>query len=306
MTNKKVVVTGSTGFIGKRFVELLLNKNFKVLGIDPNETDIVHKNYEHHLGFASTLNDELIKNYFNTQTTVFHIGATKHRESSTDPKKIIHSNIIDLQNLLEICKKYHIKKLFFTSSLYVYGLKVSAPYKENSPTLPDSLYGMTKLIGENLIEEFTKDSKTSALVLRLFFVYGPGQRNKSSNYDSVIHKTIKNILSNKNIEIYGSGNQIMDFIYIDDLCDFFIENIDSTPNNKYTVTNFCSGEKVSVLKLVTSIKKLMDSNKKIVFTKPDWTNNTARYGSRVFFKKEFSYELKTDLEKGILNCLNDY
>ena len=302
----KVVVTGSSGFIGNRLTRFLLDKNIEVLGIDPMDSRINDKLYTHHKGFSNSLTSKIIDNFFNSETVLFHIGALKHRSSLNNYNQMINSNVIDFQNLIEIAKAKKIKKILYTSSLYVYGVENESPYSEQkSLTAPSSLYGITKLLGEKLLETFSEETKITSLSLRLFFVYGPNQNTENSNYDSLIHKSIKLLKNDKSPEIYGTGEQTMDFIYVDDLCNYMLKFIHSE-NVGYSVLNFASGNRISVLDTVKKIINLTNSKNKIVFRDADWTNNLNRYGDNKKLLDSFIPVTFTSFEDGLIKCINSH
>ena len=232
------IVTGSSGFIGSNLVAYLLRNNIKTLGIDPFEPEIENDLFENHLGYVDTLPDEMVNKFFNRDTTLFHIGAKKHRSEHTNTEEIINANVNDFYRLLNLVKLKPVK--LYLLSLYVYGTKNAPPYREETPTAPETIYGITKLLGEKLLEKFSNEMGIPSLSLRLFFIYGSNQRTMASNYESVIHKTIKLVNENKSPEIYGSGEQGMDFVHVDDLCQFFIDQL-STHESGYDVLNFSSG-----------------------------------------------------------------
>lgn len=303
----KCIVTGSSGFIGKNLVKELLKNNYEVLGIDPNKSSINDTKYLHHQGFSEDIPKEIIENYFNSDTTLFHIGASKHRNEKQNYKAIEYSNVQDLNNLLQIVKKNPVRRIVFTSSLYVYGTQTISPYSEDDLIKPDTIYGESKHKGELLIQNFSEKTLIPNTILRLFFIFGPGQKTMNSNYDSLIHSTIKKIKQNKNPIVYGSGNQSMDFVFIDDLTKFLYsfsnKNTDLKGNN---LLNFSSGQKFTVLEIVNLIIKLMNVNTKINFHEADWTEGLSRYGSNNQLKKVFNVEELTNIIDGIQKCIDSY
>lgn len=299
----KAIVTGSSGFIGKRLTELLLESNHEVLGIDPLKPTISHSNYHHHIGYFDSLNNKDIKSFFNKETILYHVGAKKHRDSIENYNEMIFANVEDLKYLTNLLIKHPVKRVVFTSSLYVYGISNEAPFSEKSFTAPHSLYGITKLLGEKLFENLSKSSDIKHTILRLFFIYGPGQNTENSNYDSLIHKTIKKLRNKENPIIYGSGNQTMDFVFVDDLCKFMIEHTkDGFTEN--LISNFSSGKHYSVKQVIEKIKQILDSNVKNIHTDADWTEGLNRYGTIDNLRKYLKINELTSLDDGLKKCID--
>ena len=292
------IVTGSSGFIGSNLVAYLLRNNIKTLGIDPFEPEIENDLFENHLGYVDTLPDEMVNKFFNRDTTLFHIGAKKHRSEHTNTEEIINANVNDFYRLLNLVKLKPVKKIIFTSSLYVYGTKNSPPFSEETPTAPETIYGITKLLGEKLLEKFSKETGIPSLSLRLFFIYGSNQRTRASNYESVIHKTVKLVKENKSPEIYGSGEQGMDFVHVDDLCQFFIDQL-STHESGYDVLNFSSGTCTTINELVDKIKKICNSNINNDYFDSDWTEGLKRYGTNKKLQNKLKINNLINLDDGL-------
>ena len=303
----KSIVTGSSGFIGKNLTQKLLQNNYEVLGVDPNPSLINDSNYFHHQGYSEDIPEEIIERYFTSDTTLFHIGASKHRNEKLNNKEIYYSNIQDLSNLLEIIKKKPVRRIVFTSSLYVYGTQAKSPYSEKSTVTPDTVYGKSKHKGELSIQDFSEKNLIPSTILRLFFIYGPDQKTLNSNYDSLIHKTIKRLKQGKNPIVYGSGNQSMDFVFIDDLINFlYLCSERKTDLKGNYLLNFSSGKKFSVIEIIKLISEIMKVDVKMNFNEADWTNRLSRYGSNDELKKVFDIDSFTNLTDGINKCVKSY
>jgi len=299
----KAVVTGASGFIGKRLTEFLLNSEIEVLGIDPLSTSMVHKNYIHHNGYFENLDEEHVKKFFNKDTILYHVGAKKHRDSIENHNEMLYANVEDLKNLTNLVSSNPVKRIVFTSSLYVYGLKNEAPFHEDDFTAPHSLYGITKLLGEKIIQNLSENTKINYSILRLFFIYGPNQNTENSNYDSLIHKTIKKLKSNENPVIYGSGKQTMDFVFVDDLCKFMIEHTQDD-FSKNMISNFSSGKHYSVEQVVDKLKQILNSNIENLYTDPDWTDGLNRFGTTEYLENYLNLEKLTSLDDGLKKCID--
>lgn len=218
------LVTGAAGFIGSHLCKRLLEEDFEVLGIDCF-TDfypkwIKKKNIKALLEkkkfefIAEDLNRLDSKSLMNRADYVFHLAAQAGVRDSWGQNFSIYTqnNIEATQKLLEAARGSRIKKFIYASSSSVYGHCPELPMSETSPLYPFSPYGVTKLAAEQLCVLYFKNYGLPCVSLRLFTVYGPGQRP-----DMAFHKFFKAIREDKQIRVFGDGKQTRDFTYVDDV-----------------------------------------------------------------------------------------
>ncbi len=222
----KCLVTGAAGFIGSHLCRKLLEQNHEVLGVDVftdfypkwmKERSVEPLKKEKNFEFLQKdLNELDLKDILKNIDTVFHLAAQAGVRSSWGENFSVYSknNIEATQNLLEASRDSKISKFIYASSSSVYGLCPELPMKETSPLFPFSPYGVTKLAAEQLCLLYHKNYGVPAVSLRFFTVYGPGQRP-----DMAFHKFFKSIAEDKEISIFGDGNQTRDFTYVDDIIE---------------------------------------------------------------------------------------
>jgi UDP-glucose 4-epimerase len=153
---------------------------------------------------------------------VFHLAACKHHVAGDHPLRLWQTNVDATYALLQGCRQAEVKRVVFASSLYVYGRRELPPMAEEERIEPTTLYGISKLTGERLMDYFSECSNFTTLSLRLFFVYGPGQ-NISKGYPSVIVKTARRLLSGQTPLMTGDGSQQFDYVFIDDVVEAFLK-----------------------------------------------------------------------------------
>ena len=203
MTREKVLVTGSSGFIGSHLVEHL-RKDYDVIGIDKN-SDVYHKDVKF---YQQDINDE--PTFKDKVDIVIHLAAKAGVRDSQDKfDEYVHDNILGTKSVLDNCIKYwKPSRVYIASSSSIYGDTINYGY------CPKSLYAMSKVATEMIATSY-RNSKMlhNIYCMRLFTVYGPKQRKGLA-----MREFIDKILKDEPITVYGDGTQSRDFTYIDDLC----------------------------------------------------------------------------------------
>lgn len=187
---KKVGVIGQKGFLGSHLITEL------------DRQKIIYSTFPGNL-----LNTEDIQSYFDASkidTAIFLVGGHFPPINS-----LIEKNVTTLSNFLEIGTKNGLKKIIYASSGAVYG-NANHPSLESDKLLPNTSYGLTKKIAEEVIEYYKYKSNLQSIILRFTSVYGYG------NKTGVIYQFWKSITENQFINIEGDGTQIRDFLHISD------------------------------------------------------------------------------------------
>ena len=236
----KILITGSSGFIGFHLSKKLLEKGIKVHGYDSmnNYYDVnlkkarckILKKYKN---FSFTKNElenrKALEKIFKKfkPSVVIHLAAQAGvRYSIEKPRVYLDSNITGTYNIIEISKKLNVKHLIMASSSSVYGANKKIPFKETDKTETQlSIYAATKKSNESMAHSYSNIWKMPITMLRFFTVYGPWGRP-----DMALFKFTKGILNNKKIDIYNNGKMYRDFTYIDDIVDGIRMLINKIPN----------------------------------------------------------------------------
>ena len=227
----KFVVTGGAGFVGSNIVKQLLKQNHTPIVID--------NMYRGKMERISSLGVEFhkidirdfdqIKNIVKDSDGIFHEAAlTDVQESFTKQQEYQDVNVKGTENIFKIAKEFDLKVVYASSSS-IYGNPKKSPIIENSERNPINPYGKTKLDDEVLAEKYSND-KVSIIGLRYFNVYGKGQ---TGSYAGVITKFINNLKEKKSPIIFGSGNQLRDFISVEDVALANISAMQSNVNNGF-------------------------------------------------------------------------
>ena len=272
---KNILVTGGAGYIGSHIVEQLVKKNFlKIFIVDDLSTG--HKrliNKKATFIKANINKTQLIKKIIlkNKIDTIIHLAAkTIVTESEKKPKLYYKANVLGTSSLLDAAKNSSVKNFLFSSTAAVYGSKIRY-VNEKSKTLPDSVYGKTKLQAEDLVK---RNFKKNYIILRYFNVVGASPSKKIgliNKYGQLFKNFAVEILKNKpKLKIYGKdyntkdGTCIRDFIHVSDLADIHLKVfLKASKDNKSVILNCGYGKGFSVLEVVDNFKKF-SKNKVIV------------------------------------------
>ena len=257
-----VIVTGGAGFIGSHVVDKLISKGFDVAVID-NLSSGCSKNLKKSDKLKSYLLDlekDDIESVFQSEKPdyVIHLAAqTSVNMSMKDPYHDAEMNILASIRLLELCLKYNIKKFITASTAAVYGVPKYLPIDENHTTEPMSPYGLSKLTMENYI----RLSGVPFVIFRFSNAYGPRQLSTpDSGVIAIFNDAMK---KNKDINIYGDGTQIRDFVYVEDVSEICVKALEFDIKNE--VINFSTNTGISLNELFNEMKKLYNYKKCPIF-----------------------------------------
>jgi UDP-glucuronate 4-epimerase len=283
----KILITGSSGFIGFHLTKLLLEKGNKVHGYDSmnNYYDVNLKKarlkiLRKYKNFSFTKNKlenkkALDKSFFNFKPNiVIHLAAQAGVRYSIDkPRVYLRSNITGTFNIIEASHKLKVNHLIMASSSSVYGANKKIPFKETDKTETQlSIYAATKKSNESMAHSYSNLWKVPITMLRFFTVYGPWGRP-----DMALFKFTKGILKNKKIDIYNHGKMYRDFTYIDDIVNGISLLINKVPNIKqrgkfkndslssvapFRILNIGNSKKVFLLNFIKQIE--LELNKKSI------------------------------------------
>lgn len=252
----KILVTGGCGFIGPHIVESLIKRGHNIAVIDNLSTG-KRENIPSDVKFYQRDITEDINDIFEIEKPeiVIHTAAqTMLRESLKDPILDAKSNVLGTINVLEACRKNNIKKLIYTSTG---GARVGEPeylpVDEKHPVKPLAPYGVSKHTAEHYVEMYNKVYGLNYLIFCFGNVYGPRDNPETKR---VIPVFIDKILKGEAPTIFGDGNQTRDFIYVEDLVEFIVDNLESNPEHK--LFYLANGKQKSINEVFNILKELSD------------------------------------------------
>lgn len=257
------LITGGCGFIASHLAHHLIAQGHTVKIIDNLSTGIksnAPSNAELTIG---DINDEaLINKLIQNTDAVFHLAAIASvQQSNSDwigSHKTNLTGTINILNAARTAKNGKPIPVIYASSAAIYGDNMSLPLSEASTPSPITAYGADKLGCELHSKIGTLVHGVPTMGFRFFNVFGPRQ-NPDSTYTGVITKFINNLLDEKDLEIYGDGEQIRDFIYVDDVVRFLIRGLEQV-SLKPTVFNVCTGKPTSIKHLANVLIEIADKD----------------------------------------------
>ncbi len=302
LRNAKVLVTGGAGFIGSHIVERLLSIGVsQVIVVDSLEFGNVDKVGSdprvHIIPFAiESPESAAALAHIHECDYVIHLAARKHNQSKHSPKSMFDGNIFGTEQAIEQAVRLKAKRIVFSSSLYAYGRWSGGPMKETETPQPSTLYGISKLAGEQLCAWGHRYHGLSYNILRYFFVYGPRQY-PGTGYKSVIVKNFERILQTEPAIIKGDGLQTLDYVYIDDVVDATLAALTSSAERE--VFNIGSGKGVTIRELIEQMYIAAGATPAYQYEPADETQGSFRVGDTEKAERVFGFKNRTPLETGL-------
>jgi UDP-glucose 4-epimerase len=289
-----ILLTGTSGFIGSVLLDKIIAKYGKnnVIALTSIKTNkcsyLLHNDYNFDKDF-------FIKSGYGNINTIIHAGAFIPKESNQSND--IFGNISSIINTSNILKSNlpNLKNIIFLSTVDVY--ESSNVLTELSNVNPSTLYGHSKLYCEKLISTYSGNNHILHQILRIGHVYGPGEEA----FQKAIPVMLKKILNNETIQIFGSGNDIRSFIYIDNAVEAIINSIEL--KEFHGPINIVSNNKITIKDLAHLLIKIAKSKMNVEFIE---SLNTHKRDLIFDNSKMKKYLLKNeiDLELGLKNEYN--
>ena len=281
-----ILITGSSGFIGTNFCKHLIKIKKNFIGVDLIKNPYINISQFYKINLK---NSHKLEKIFSNHTIkkVIHLSAVAGLNAChNNPQTAFDSNLNSTLNILELSRKYKVKKIILVSS-----------FSANNFHIKPSIYGFTKLSTEHIGACYKKIFNLSASIVKLSNTYGPYSLHKNS----AIHKFIKQSINKKKLTIHESGYQLRDFVFVSDIVKYIYKLINQ---KKIKVSyNLCTGKNTSVLEIKKLIDKISHKNN---FNKH--IRAPAGYDTSIIktkHKSDFDF-LSTPLESGLIQTYKWY
>jgi len=237
MGDLRIAVTGGNGFLGGQLVRTLQERGIKPLLFDSNRN--------------SLFEIDRLKDFVEGKDLIYHLaGANRDTDFN-----LIKVNTLGTMGLLEAMVKYGKKgaRIILSSSFQVYSpSKEGCFVDEDKITKPISVYGISKLAAENLIENYCRVKGIKGIIFRFSNLYGKGGR---PYYNSVVATFLHLIREGKPLVVNGTGGQKKDFLFVGDAVEAMLKILNYTPKTS-EVFNICSGELISLNEIIDVFRKV--------------------------------------------------
>ena len=298
------VVTGGAGFIGQHLVRRIVKRGGKLDVIDSEATGVWDIGSGANLigKDLRNLSDEDLASILPNNGTLFHLAAAKYNTPGVSLSDLVETNANATARLFRQAALKGMR-IIFASSLYAHGSYGPHPMLESDSAMPTTVYGATKLFGENLLASLSSPRRAtddqlafSHCSVRLMFVYGPKQY-PGKGYKSVIRKNFERIMQGEPQVVNGDGKQELDYIYVDDVVDLLLKlSEDPSPP---PLINLGTGVPTSILALTEEMARIAGTTKRIHWQPTDHTHQTSRVASISLLKSHFPNFVHTPLEVGL-------
>lgn len=311
MIGKNILLTGAEGYIGSSLVNKLKANNTLLL------LSRTSSRKEKNLRYIKTdiRSKKIWRDILQDIEIVYYLAAqTSSQYSNQYPSNDLKTNLMPIAYMIEACQKYgYTPSIVFAGTATETGFTNTKSINGNISDLPITIYDIHKLAAEKYLQYYSIQLKNRAVTLRLSNIYGPGQVSDKKDR-GIVNMMIRKAIRGESLSIYGNGEYIRDYIYIDDIVNAFLlagEKIKVTSGNYYVIG---TGEGYSVAAMasivVDEVKKITGNKVGIIYLPFPKETSQIEYRSFVAnnrqFKKDTNWTTKTKLRTGINKTIRYY
>ena len=303
IAGSSILAVGGAGFIGSHVVEQLLEEGAGRVTVLDNFVRGSRANLERaaaddrvRVVEGSVLDRDLLARLMQESDYVHHFAALWLFECVHEPRRALEHNVVGTYNVIEAAQEAGIKKLVYSSSASVYGDALFTPITEEHPFNNDTMYGATKIAGEQFLRVFHKQHGLDYVGLRYMNAYGPRMDYKGA-YVSVIMKVLDRIDAGEPPVIFGDGSQAYDFVHVEDVAraNVLALKSDATDANY----NVCTGVKTSIRELVDALLEITGSDVEPEYRPDEPMFVKLRVGSTEAAERDLGFVAKVPYRDGL-------
>lgn len=304
LSGKKIAVIGGAGLIGSYIVDQLLDEQVSEIVVYDNFVRGSRKNLQHAMAQsrkvtlveASILDLDRLHKTLDGAAGVFLLAALWLGECVADPRAAIEVNVVGTFNVIEACLRTGVERVVYSSSASVYGDALSTPMTEEHLFNNRTMYGATKIAGEQFFRAMYEQHKLPYVGLRYMNVYGP-RMDYQGTYVSVIMKVLDRIEQQLPPVIFGDGSQAYDFIHVADVARANILSMKADAADE--CFNVGTGVKTTINELVRLLLKISNSSLKPEYRPEAQMFVTHRVSSTEKAERQLDFRASTPLEEGL-------
>ena len=319
LKNKVICITGASGYIGSSLVSELKKYSVKkIIRISRKKNLITLNDIDDWVLDLEDFNSWL--KIVKKSDIIFHLsGNTSIAVAENDPEKALISEVLPIKNLVKASKELSRKpRVIYTSTATIYGLTQNLPVIESHIPVPATCHDYNKFQSEKYLEIASQERLIDSVSLRLANVYGPSHTESSAPDRGILTKITKMCFENKDIPLYGSGEYIRDYVYIDDVINALllisVKDYKEIRKSLNIVFNVSSGNGTFVKTIFKLIAKEVEkiTNAKINIETVPWPSHVSEIEKRNFIgsaerlKSLTGWFAKTSIEEGVQLLVKKY
>jgi UDP-glucose 4-epimerase len=305
-----ILVTGGAGFIGSHLVDKLVSLGHQVTVLD-NLCNGKEENIKDALASGRVkfikgdiLDKATCDSVMQGVDVVYHLACLGVRHSLHSPFENHRVNAEGTLNVLEAARKNKIKRFFYISTSEIYGDIKQFPIDENGVPLPKTVYGASKLAGENYAYSYHTCFGMDTTVLRIFNNYGP-RAHYEGDAGEIIPRSIVNMLYGTAPVIFGDGSVTRDFFFVKDTAAALGKLLD-IENINGEIINIGTGVEITMKHLLEKIIELMKTDLKINYMEDRPADVPRLWVNPSKFKKITGFNAAYSFEEGLIETINFY
>lgn len=294
----KILITGSTGFVGSWAGCYLAQKGYEVIGVD---RIIPKKETEYRTicwDLAGDTWNQLLKQV-RPDTIIHCAGLASVPQSVEQPEMDYEINTTMVHRMLFAMKQLSMEevKVIFLSSAAVYGQPITLPVNEDAPRNPLSPYALHKQMAEDICLYFIQNYKFHIEILRIFSTYGPGLKKQ------IFWDMYWNFKKTNKLQMWGDGSESRDYIYIEDLVRV-IELIMNQSNKCGHIWNVANGEEIRIRDIASLfLEKMGCSEKVLIFNQESREGDPKNWKADISKLRELGYKQTIPIDVGVQNYI---
>jgi len=303
LKDSRILVIGGAGFVGSHLVDQLTQEPVREIVVLDNFVRGTRNNLRKAVNdrrvriVEGSITDlELLRELMAGTDYVFHLAALWLYECVHQPRSALDVNVVGTYNVIEAAQQAGVKKVVYSSSASVYGDALFTPMTEDHPFNNRTMYGATKIAGEQFFRAFCEQSGLNYVGLRYMNIYGPRMDYKGT-YVSVIMKVLDRIDQGLPPVIFGDGSQAYDFIHVEDVARANICALKSSATDDFF--NVGMGVKTTIDELVEMLLEITGSNLKPAYRPQEQMFVTHRVGSTDKAERLLDFRARVELKEGL-------
>jgi dTDP-glucose 4,6-dehydratase len=303
----RILVTGGAGFIGSNFVRHLLDTTAcKVINLDKltyagnlNNIKDLRREKRHEFIRGDIRNHKLVGSLVKKADAVVNFAAESHVDRSIQtPSVFVETNVLGVQVLLEVCRKFGVRFQQISTD-EVYGSRVEGSFVETDTLNPSSPYSASKAAADLLVNAYHVTYGLEVTVTRSTNNYGPNQHP-----EKFIPRLVTNALRGKPLPIYGSGQNIRDWIFVDDNCGAILTVLEK--GEKGQIYNIGGGNERKNLEIAKEILRCLSLPEAMLEFVPDRPGHDLRYSIQCSKVQRLGWKPQVGFEEGLQKTVDWY